>query len=56
MAEVFADPHVQARDVMVEVGGVRMQGPIARLSRTPARLRHPGRALGADNGATWRER
>ncbi|MGH9026510.1 MAG: CaiB/BaiF CoA transferase family protein [Acidimicrobiia bacterium] len=48
MADLFDDPHVQARDVIVDVGGVRMQGAIARLSRTPARLRHPGRPLGAD--------
>ena len=31
-----------------EVDGVRMQGPTARLSRTPAVIRHAGRALGAD--------
>jgi crotonobetainyl-CoA:carnitine CoA-transferase CaiB-like acyl-CoA transferase len=56
MADLFADPHVAARDVIVDVGGVSMQGPIARLSRTPARLRFPGRALGADDGAAWRTR
>jgi crotonobetainyl-CoA:carnitine CoA-transferase CaiB-like acyl-CoA transferase len=48
MHEVLADPHVQARKVFVEVDGVVMQGPVARLSRTPAELRWAGRALGAD--------
>ncbi|MDP9332992.1 MAG: CoA transferase [Actinomycetota bacterium] len=48
MREVLADPHVQARNVFVEVDGVVMQGPVARLSRTPAELRWAGRALGAD--------
>ncbi|MDQ1454575.1 MAG: hypothetical protein QOH28_195 [Actinomycetota bacterium] len=48
MREVLADPHVQARKVFVEVDGVVMQGPVARLTRTPAELRWAGRALGAD--------
>jgi crotonobetainyl-CoA:carnitine CoA-transferase CaiB-like acyl-CoA transferase len=48
MLEVLADPHVRARDVFVEVDGIVMQGPVARLSRTPAEMRWAGRALGAD--------
>ncbi len=48
MREVLADPHVQARKVFVEVDGIVMQGPVARLSRTPAEMRWAGRALGAD--------
>jgi crotonobetainyl-CoA:carnitine CoA-transferase CaiB-like acyl-CoA transferase len=48
MGDLLADPHVIARDVIIEVDGVRMQGPTARLSRTPANVRHAGRALGAD--------
>jgi crotonobetainyl-CoA:carnitine CoA-transferase CaiB-like acyl-CoA transferase len=55
MREVLADPHVRARDVFVEVGGVVMQGPVARLSRTPAEMRWPGRALGADTDEVLRE-
>ena len=31
------------------------EGPVARLSRTPAVLRHPGRPLGADTDAVLRE-
>jgi len=51
VAELMADPHVREREVFREVGGVVMQGPIARLSRTPAALRWPGRPLGADTDA-----
>lgn len=51
VAELMADPHVVARGVFTEVGGVVMQGPVARLSRTPAELRWPGRPLGADTDA-----
>src|SRR4051794_69482 len=43
MAEVLADPHVRARHVFVEVDGVVMQGPVARLTRTPAEMRWAGR-------------
>ncbi|HUF82963.1 MAG TPA: CoA transferase [Acidimicrobiia bacterium] len=48
MADLAADPHVRARDALVEVDGVTMQGVVARLSRTPGRIRHAGRPLGAD--------
>jgi crotonobetainyl-CoA:carnitine CoA-transferase CaiB-like acyl-CoA transferase len=48
MADLLADPHVVARDAVVEVDGVRMPGVVARLSRTPGEIRHAGRALGAD--------
>ena len=34
--------------MFVEVDGIVMQGPVARLSRTPAEMRWAGRALGAD--------
>jgi crotonobetainyl-CoA:carnitine CoA-transferase CaiB-like acyl-CoA transferase len=51
MREVLDDPHVRARAVFVEVDGVVMQGPIARLMRTPALMRWAGRALGADTEA-----
>jgi crotonobetainyl-CoA:carnitine CoA-transferase CaiB-like acyl-CoA transferase len=48
MADLAADPHVRARGCLVEVDGVTMPGPVARLSRTPGRVSHPGRPLGAD--------
>jgi crotonobetainyl-CoA:carnitine CoA-transferase CaiB-like acyl-CoA transferase len=48
MADIAQDPHFQARDAVVEVEGVRMQGLIARLSATPGSVRWVGRPLGAD--------
>ncbi len=55
MADVLADAHVEARESIVEVDGVRMQGVIAGLSRTPGRIRHAGRPLGADTEAVLAE-
>ncbi len=48
MADIAEDPHYLAREAVVEVDGVPMQGLIARLSATPGRIRHVGRPLGAD--------
>ena len=48
MADLLADPHIAAREAMVEVDGVRMPGLLARLSKTPGEVRHAGRPLGAD--------
>jgi crotonobetainyl-CoA:carnitine CoA-transferase CaiB-like acyl-CoA transferase len=48
MADIAHDPHYAARGTIVEVDGVPMQGLIAKLSRTPGKIRWPGRALGAD--------
>ncbi|MGZ8766032.1 MAG: CaiB/BaiF CoA transferase family protein [Acidimicrobiia bacterium] len=55
MADVLSDAHVEARGSIVDVDGVRMQGLIAGLSRTPGRIRHPGRPLGADTEAVLAE-
>lgn len=55
MLELLDDEHVRARGVFVEVDGVTMQGPAARLSATPARIRWPGRPLGADTDSVRRE-
>jgi len=52
MAAIAEDPHYAARDVIVEVDGVPMQGLVARLSATPGAIRWPGRPLGADP-PTW---
>ena len=46
--ELAADPHAIARQLLVDVEGVPMPGPIARLSATPGRVRFGGRPLGAD--------
>jgi crotonobetainyl-CoA:carnitine CoA-transferase CaiB-like acyl-CoA transferase len=56
MADLARDPHVRARAVLVEVDGVVMPGPVARLSRTPGRIAAAGRPLGADTDAVLSER
>jgi len=48
MSEIAADPHLSARDAVIEVGGVPMQNVVARLSATPGGVRFPARPLGAD--------
>jgi crotonobetainyl-CoA:carnitine CoA-transferase CaiB-like acyl-CoA transferase len=53
MADIARDPHYAARGAIAEVGGVAMQGLVARLSATPGELRWPGRALGADDPPAW---
>jgi formyl-CoA transferase len=51
MADVFADPHVQARQSLVEVdhpklGSLTMPAVVPRFSSTPGEIRTPGPALG----------
>jgi crotonobetainyl-CoA:carnitine CoA-transferase CaiB-like acyl-CoA transferase len=48
MADLAVDPHVRAREAIVELDGMPMQGLVARLSATPGRLRWAGRSLDAD--------
>jgi crotonobetainyl-CoA:carnitine CoA-transferase CaiB-like acyl-CoA transferase len=55
MHDLLADPHVIERNVFVEVDGVVMQGPVARLTRTPGEVRFVGRTLGADTDAVLEE-
>ncbi len=55
VADYAADPHVVARDAVVEVDGMPMAAPIARLSATPGRVRWAGRPLGADTEAVLAE-
>ena len=55
IADLAADPHVVARGAIVDVDGTHMAGPVARLSRTPGRIRHAGRALGADTASVLAE-
>lgn len=55
VADVVADPHVRHRASLVEVDGVLMQAPVARLSRTPGHIRHAGRPPGADTDDVLRE-
>ena len=60
MADIFADPHYRARDMLVpvpddDVGPIRMAAPVPRLSGTPGAVRHAGRRLGADTVRVLRE-
>jgi crotonobetainyl-CoA:carnitine CoA-transferase CaiB-like acyl-CoA transferase len=48
MADLAVDPHMAAREAIVEVDGTPMQGLIAKLSETPGHIRWSGRPLGAD--------
>ena len=48
MADIATDPHYSARGSIVDVEGTPMQGLVARLSKTPGRIRWSGRPLGAD--------
>jgi crotonobetainyl-CoA:carnitine CoA-transferase CaiB-like acyl-CoA transferase len=50
MADVFADPHYRAREMIVDVpakglGTLPQPGVVPKLSRTPGRITHAGRAL-----------
>ena len=56
VAQLFADPQVQARDAVTTVddedlGPLRMQNVWFRLSRTPGAVRFAGRRLGQDTDA-----
>ncbi|MEU1643183.1 MULTISPECIES: CaiB/BaiF CoA transferase family protein [Micromonospora] len=55
-SELLDDPQVRALDLVTTVddpdlGPVRMQNVLWRMSRTPGRIRFTGRALGADTDA-----
>jgi len=56
VADLLADPHVIARGTIARVedddlGPVRMQDVLFRMSQTPGSIRFTGRALGADTDA-----
>lgn len=58
--DLVRDPHVNARDMVIsvpdsELGTVRMQGIVPKLSRSPGEVRHAGQALGASNEAIYGE-
>ncbi len=53
MADIFRDPHFEAREMLVKVphetlGDVTMAGVVPKLSRTPGALRHSGGHVGKD--------
>jgi crotonobetainyl-CoA:carnitine CoA-transferase CaiB-like acyl-CoA transferase len=54
IAQIFADPHIQARENIVpvadeELGSLRMQDVVGKFSRTPGRIRNAGPRLGLHN-------
>ena len=55
MADLAVDPHIAARETIVEVDGTPMQGLIAKLSATPGHIRWAGRPLGADQAEVLAE-
>ncbi len=55
MADLAVDPHVAARETIVEIDGTPMQGLIAKLSATPGHIRWAGRPLGADQAEVLAE-
>jgi alpha-methylacyl-CoA racemase len=54
-AEAGSDPHIAARESLVDIGGITQSAPAPRFSRTPAGI--PGLPLeyGADTDAVLRE-
>lgn len=60
VVDIVNDPHYNARGDIVtaddsELGPIKMHGVVPKLSRTPGRVRHPGREMGASNEVWYRE-
>ncbi|MFQ5426093.1 MAG: CaiB/BaiF CoA transferase family protein [Gaiellales bacterium] len=58
VAGIFADDHYAARENIVrvddaELGPIRMQNAVPRLSATPGRIDHAGQPLGAHNAEVY---
>lgn len=56
--QLLADPQMQARDVYAshpdpDLGSMRVQGPVPRLSATPGHIDHLGPAVGAHNAEIY---
>jgi crotonobetainyl-CoA:carnitine CoA-transferase CaiB-like acyl-CoA transferase len=56
VADIFADPHYKARDMLVEVeddvlGPVTLAGVVPKLSASPGHIRWTGRDTGADTSS-----
>lgn len=59
-ADLMADPHVNARGMILsvpdaELGTVRMQGVVPKLSETPGAVEHAGQRLGESNELIYGE-
>ena len=53
IADIFANPHYQARDMLIDVpdeelGSVKQAAPVPRFSRTPGKVSWSGRNVGQD--------
>ncbi|MGE0096541.1 MAG: CaiB/BaiF CoA transferase family protein [Alphaproteobacteria bacterium] len=60
MADVFADPHIAAREALTTVmdpqfGPMRLPAPVPKLSETPGSVRWTGGEPGRDNDHVFRE-
>ncbi|MCA1648210.1 MAG: CoA transferase [Chloroflexi bacterium] len=60
VTDVMSDPQYQALESIVELpdddlGHVKMQNVLFRMTGTPGRIRWPGRRLGQDNAAVYAE-
>ena len=60
LPEIFDNEHFKARGMLVrtedpQIGEVTLAAPVPILSRTPARVRHAGRPVGADTRAILAE-
>lgn len=60
MADVFADPHMAAREALTTVmdpqfGPMRLPAPVPKLSETPGSVRWTGGEPGRDNDHVFRE-
>ncbi len=58
IADIFAEPHVQARGTLMDVedpaiGRVKMPAPVPRLSETPARVPRPAPEVGEHNAEIY---
>ena len=58
-ADLIDDPHVLAREMVIrmqdpELGPLRMQGVVPKLTRSPGEVRHAGQPLGASNEDVYR--
>ena len=61
IADIYADPHFRAREMLVEVphpsiGHTTQTGIVPKLSATPGSIRHSGPEIGADGERILRER
>lgn len=59
--QLMNDPHVDAREAITtiqdeDLGPLRMQNLMFRLSQSPGAIRFPGRRLGQDNDEIYRKR